>query len=144
MHPFVLLIIAHLLGDVAFASHKLALLKRSPAYLSRCLGLVIHSFIHGFLSGLLLYFGNYNWLRGAVLVFVIHYLIDLIRSSTEMKLFGVGKVHVKRSEFKEWITGKSRNPNKMNLKNLRPWFLINILDQGCHVISLYVISIVVM
>ena len=78
------------------------------------------------------------------MVFVIHYLIDLIRSSTEMKLFGVGKVHVKRSEFKEWVTGKSRNPNKMNLKNLRPWFLINILDQGCHVISLYVISIVVM
>jgi hypothetical protein len=58
-------------------------------------------------------------------------------------MFGTGKVYVKRSEFKEWVTGKSKNPNKMNLKNLRPWLMINIIDQGCHLISLYFISMVV-
>ncbi|MFC1863870.1 DUF3307 domain-containing protein [Thermodesulfobacteriota bacterium] len=140
---FIWLLIAHLLGDVIFNSYGLAILKRTPGVLNQIIGVGTHSLIHAVFAGMLLRSVEYNWLLGAALVFIQHFLIDYIRAITEMKLFGPGKVYVKRSEFLEWIIGKSDNPNKMNLKNLRPWFMINILDQASHVICLLIISILI-
>jgi hypothetical protein len=135
-----ILLVSHLLGDIAFASHRLAILKRTASFLSQLKGQTFHCLIHGFLAGLLLFIGNYNWVKGAALVFCAHLTIDLVRSNTEIKLFGEGKIQVKRSEFLDWISGKTGNPDKMNFKNLRAWLLINILDQSSHLITLYFIS----
>jgi hypothetical protein len=140
MNTFCILLVSHLLGDVAFSSQRLAILKRTSSFPSQCLGLLIHSAIHGFTAGVLLFAINFSWMKGAALVFFAHLLIDLIRSNTERRIFGEGKVHVKRSELIEWLSGKTTNPDKMNIKNLRVWILINILDQGCHMVSLYLIS----
>jgi hypothetical protein len=140
---FILLLIAHILGDVIFNSYRLAVIKRTQGLKNQVIGVGIHTLIHTVVAGLLLRLGGYNWLLGAVLVLIQHFIIDYIRAITEMKLFEPGKVYVKRSEFVEWITGKSDNLEKMNLKNLRPWFLINFSDQGSHVICLLIISILV-
>lgn len=141
MNPFILLIISHIIGDVVFASHRLAILKRTPGNTSKFIGLGIHSLIHAVFAGLLLKLGKYNWLNGAILVFVFHFIIDFVRSNAEVKRFGAGMVYVKRSEFRSWLSGKTDNTNKMNVNNLKPWFLINILDQVSHVISLFIVSI---
>jgi hypothetical protein len=137
---FFILWAAHLLGDVAFASHRLAILKRTASFLSQLKGQISHCLIHGFLAGLLLFIWNYNWIKGSILVFCAHLIIDLVRSNIEIKLFGEGKIQVKRLEFIEWISGKTGNPDKMNYRSLRSWLLINMLDQGSHIISLYFIS----
>ena len=132
------------MGDVLFASHQIAILKRTSAFSSQLLGQIIHAIIHSFLAGALLIFCTRGllWLKGAVYVFSFHLIIDVIRSNIEIRIFGPGEVHVKRSEFIDWLLGKSKDPIKMNFKSLRLWFLINILDQFCHVISLFIISLV--
>ncbi len=139
---FIFLLAAHFLGDIIFASQKLAILKRGLGFLTRMSGQMIHGLIHGFLAGLMLYLcpGRQDWLKGAVYLFCVHIIIDVIRSNIEMGLFGPGKVHVKRSEFIEWIRRKTKDPEKMNFNNLKLWLLINILDQACHMISLYIIT----
>ena len=54
----------------------------------------------------------------------------------ERKKYGQGRIHVKRSEFVAWVLGKSENSAKMRFSNLRPWFFINMADQGAHVVGL--------
>ena len=46
----------------------------------------------------------------------MHFGIDFVRSSSEKKLFGMGNLFVKRSEFFSWISGRNHNPKKMNLE----------------------------
>jgi hypothetical protein len=130
------------MGDVVFGSQKLAILKRGTGFYSQVSGQIIHGLIHGFLAGFMLYLcpGRVDWLKGALYLFCIHTFIDVIRSNTEKMLFGSGKVFVKRSEFIEWITGKTKDPEKMNIKNLKLWLSINILDQVSHIISIYIIT----
>jgi hypothetical protein len=67
-------------------------------------------------------------------------MIDLVRSSVEKRRFGHGRIYVRRSEFVAWIRGRSPDRVKMNLRNLGPWFLINILDQSAHLGSLVLIA----
>gem|GEM_PF-1552099 len=133
---FILLLTAHFLGDVLFNSYRLALLKRSSAFLLQAIGVACHSGIHVFFAGTLLFLGNRLWIRGALLVFVLHFAIDLIRSNVEKGRFGHGRIHVRRSEFFAWVLGKAENSAKMRCSNLRPWFLINMADQGAHVAGL--------
>jgi hypothetical protein len=137
---FFLLVLSHVLGDVVFTSYRLAVLKRSSAILGQLLGVGCHGLVHAALAGMLLRAGGFSWLRGAILVFVFHFIIDLVRSGVEKRRFGHGRIYVRRSEFVDWICGKSSDRAKMNLRNLGPWFLINILDQSAHVGSLALIA----
>lgn len=142
MYIFIFLLAAHFLGDVIFGSQKLAILKRGSGFLSQVSGQMIHGLIHGFLAGVMLYLcpGTQNWLKGAIYLFCIHLFIDVIRSNIERRVFGSGKVHVKRSEFIDWIRRKTKDPAKMNFNNLKLWLSINILDQVSHMISLFLIT----
>jgi len=137
---FTVLLIAHVLGDIIFTSHYLALAKRKASLLKQLSGLICHGGIHFFFSGALLYIIGSQWLKGAVGVFLLHFFIDLVRCRSEGRLFGTNRVYVKRSEFFAWIFGKDKNPDKMNTRNLAPWFLINVLDQVAHVASLWGIA----
>jgi len=103
---------------------------------------MIHGLTHGLLACFMLYLclGRVDWFKGALYLFCIHVFIDIVRSNIERRIFGTGKVHVKRSEFIDWIRRKSKDPEKMNFKNLKLWLSINILDQTCHMISLYIIT----
>ena len=137
---FALLLVAHFLGDVVFTSYRIALLKRSSRLLSQLIGVGGHCGIHALFAGFMLFFCHGSWLKGALLIFFFHFLIDLLRSSVDKHLFGHGRIHVKRSEFVAWVTGKSLNAEKMNMVNLRSWFVINILDQGAHLMSMLCVA----
>ena len=143
LNTFALLLLSHLLGDVIFTSHDLALLKRNPAFLPQFLGLGCHSSVHAVFAGFILFFGGRFWLKGALLVFVLHFLIDFIRCRIEIRLFGPGRIYVKRTELMEWVSGAGKDSHKMNIKNLWPWLLINILDQVTHCGTLYCIALTV-
>ena len=143
LKPLILLLISHVLGDVIFTSYRLAVLKRNSGVFHQALAVGFHSGVHGLLAGSLLAVLGGRWLTAALLVFAVHFLIDFIRCRVEINLFGSGQLYVRRSELFAWISGKAGDPDKMNLRNLWPWLLIHILDQGAHVVSLYAISLVV-
>ena len=140
---FALLLLSHVLGDVVFTSYKLAVLKRNPDLLSQILAIGGHSSIHAILAGFLLFVFHGPWLKVALLVFALHFLIDFVRCRTEMMLFGSGKLYVKRSELFAWLRGESRDPDRMNIRKLWPWFLIHALDQGSHLLCLFGIALIV-
>jgi hypothetical protein len=138
-----LLLVAHFCGDIPFASYRLAVLKRSSDLPDQLLGVGAHCCIHSFVAGIFLFLGRSPWIRATFMLFIFHFLIDFVRSSVERNRFGPGNVYVKRSEFVAWISGRSENRSKMNIRNLRLWFLINLLDQGAHLASLLIIATVV-
>jgi hypothetical protein len=143
LKTFVLLLVSHFLGDIVFTSYKLAIYKRNHELNRQILGIGCHSLVHSFFAGLLLFISGGPWLKAALLVFALHFLIDMTRCRVEIALYGAGRLYVKRSELFAWISGNSKNPDKMNLKKLWPWLLIHLLDQSAHLGSLCVITLAV-
>ena len=143
LNIFLLLLGSHVLGDVIFTSYRLAVLKRSQRLSDQVLAITYHSSVHALFAGLLLLILGRLWLKGALLVLAVHFAIDFLRCRMEMRLFGPGRIHVKRSELIAWISGNSENHEKMQMSKLWPWFLIHFMDQGAHLGSLYGIALVV-
>jgi hypothetical protein len=143
LNIFFFLLGSHVLGDVIFTSYRLAVLKRSQRLSDQVLAISYHSGVHALFAGLLLFILGRLWLKGALLVLAIHFAIDFLRCRMEMRLFGPGRIHVKRSEFIAWISGNSGNQEKMQMSKLWPWFLIHFMDQGAHLGSLYGIALAV-
>ena len=143
LSTFFLLLASHVMGDAVFTSYKLAVLKRSQGLSDQILAISYHSAVHGLFAGLFLLVLGKLWIKGALLVLVLHFAIDFLRCRVEVKLYGPGRIHVKRSEFIAWISGENREAEKMQMSNLWPWFLIHLLDQGAHLGSLYGIAMVV-
>ena len=71
---FLALLIAHVLGDIIFTSHYLAFKKIKSSLFNQLLGLICHGGIHFLLSGALLYIIGSEWLKGALGVFLLHFL----------------------------------------------------------------------
>jgi len=141
MNPFVLLLMSHILGDGIFTSSRLAILKRHSGVSYQVLANGCHTNIHAFFAGLLLLLASMPWLKAAILVFALHFLVDFVRSRVEIRQFGPGRLYVKRSEFISWILRGNRE--LMNKSKLKSWFLINIVDQVAHIVSLYAISLLI-
>jgi len=137
---FAVLLLAHLLGDVLFASYRISRLKRRREFRFQLLGIGIHALVHALFAGIFLFVLGSAWKKGALFLFIVHYLIDLMRSSVEKRIFGYGEVYVRRSEFMAWLKGITDNPEKMNIRSLRTWFIINFLDQGAHLAGIYAIA----
>jgi hypothetical protein len=143
LNVFFFLLVSHVLGDAIFTSHRLAVLKRSPRLFDQALAIICHSGVHALFAGLLLLMLGRLWLKGALLVLALHSGIDFLRCRVEMRLFGPGRIHVKRSELIAWISGKSEDQEKMSMSKLWPWFVIHLIDQGAHLGSLYGIALIV-
>ena len=143
LNIFFFLLVSHVLGDVVFTSSRLAVLKRSQKLSDQILAISFHSSVHALFAGLFLLILGRLWLKGALLVLAIHFSIDFLRCRVEMKLFGSGRIHVKRSELFAWISGNSGDQEKMQMSKLWPWLLIHLMDQGAHLGSLYGITFVV-
>jgi hypothetical protein len=143
LSTFFLLLASHVMGDAVFTSYSLAVLKRSQGLSDQLLAISYHSTVHGVFAGLFLLVLGKLWLKGALLVLALHFAIDFLRCRVEVKLYGPGRIHVKRSELIGWISGKSKEPEKMKMSKLWPWFLIHLVDQGAHLGSLYGIALVV-
>ena len=143
MSPFILLLISHVLGDAIFTSSRLAIIKRNSGLSSQVLAIGLHTGIHAIFAGFLLLVVGRLWLRAALLVFALHFIIDYIRCKVEIRLFGPGRLLLRRSEVIAWIWGANKDRLNIDMSELRPWVLINTMDQGAHLVSLYVISKVV-
>ena len=143
LSTFFLLVVSHVMGDAIFTSYRLAVLKRSRGLQDQLLAISYHSTIHAVFAGLFLLLLGKLWLKGALLVLALHFAIDFLRCRVEIKLYGPGRIHVKRSELRAWISGDSNTKDKMKASKLWPWFLIHLLDQGAHLGSLYGIAMVV-
>ena len=143
LNIFFYLLVSHVLGDTIFTSYRLAVLKRSQRLSDQVLAISCHSGVHALFVGLFLFILGRLWLKGALLVLAIHFSIDFLRCRVEMRLFGPGRIHVKRSELFAWISGSSGDQEKMQMSKLWPWFLIHLLDQGAHLGSLYGIALAV-
>ena len=140
---FLLLIVSHVLGDVIFTSYRLAVLKRNSALSNQILAVGFHSGVHAIFAALLLLLLGRFWLKGALLILVVHFFIDFLRCRTEIKLFGPDRIYVKRSELMAWVRGNAKNPEKMKISKLGPWLMIHVLDQSAHLASLYGIALIV-
>jgi hypothetical protein len=140
---FFLLLMSHVMGDAVFTSYRLAVLKRSQGLSDQLLAISYHSAVHGLFAGLFLLVLGKLWLKGALLVLALHFAIDFLRCRVEIKLYGPGRIHVKRSELIGWISGKCKEPEKMKISKLWPWLIIHLADQGAHLGSLYGIAMVV-
>jgi hypothetical protein len=143
LSTFLLLLISHVMGDAVFTSYRLAVLKRSQGLSDQLLAISYHSTVHSLFAGLFLLVLGKLWLKGALLVLALHFAIDFLRCRVEVKLYGPGRIHVKRSELFAWISGKGKELEKMKMSKLWPWFLIHLVDQGAHLGSLYGIALVV-
>ena len=143
LNTFFFLLVSHVLGDATFTSYGLAVLKRSQRLSHQVLAIICHSSVHALFAGLLLLILGRLWLKGALLVLAIHSGIDFLRCRVEMRLFGPGRIQVKRSELIAWISGNSGDQEKMSMSKLWPWFVIHLMDQGAHLGSLYGIALIV-
>jgi len=143
LSSFFPLLASHVMGDAVFTSYRLAVLKRSQGLADQILAISYHSMVHGLFAGLFLLVLGKLWLKGALLVLVLHFAIDFLRCRVEIKLYGPSRILVKRSEFIGWISGKNKEAEKMNMGKMWPWLLIHLLDQGAHLGSLYGIAMVV-
>jgi len=139
---FALLVVSHVLGDVAIASYALAIRKRNAGILPQALAIGFHAAVHAVLAGSLLFSFGGPWWQAALLILAIHFLIDFTRCRVEITLYGAGRLYVKRSELFAWVGGKAADRGKMNLKTLWPWLLIHSLDQLGHLLSLVGISLI--
>lgn len=143
MNPFFLLLISHILGDGIFTSSRLARLKRDSGLFDQVLAIGWHTSIHALFAGLLLFIAGRSWLNATLLVFALHFLVDFIRCRVEIRLFGPKRLFLTRSEVMAWIFRKNKDDLNIDRSKLWPWLALNIMDQGAHLASLYVISRVV-
>jgi len=143
LRTFLLLTTSHVLGDVVFTSYRLAVLKRNSELSNQIMAVGFHSGVHAFFAGLLLLLLGGFWFKAALLVLAAHFIVDFLRCRAEMKLFGPGRIYVKRSELTAWISGNAKDSEKMKIGKLWPWFMIHVLDQSAHLGSLYGIALIV-
>ncbi len=143
MTPFLLLLMSHVLGDGVLTYNRLAIIKRNSGLSSQVLAIGLHTGIHALFAGFLLLVVSRLWLRAALLVFALHFIIDYIRCKVEIRVFGPGRLLLRRSEVIAWIWGTNKDQLNIDTSELGPWVLINILVQVVHLSSIYVISQVV-
>jgi len=143
MDPFLLLLLSHILGDVIFASNRLAVLKRKSGIFDQILANGWHTSLHAFFAGLIFFLADREWVWPSLLVFSFHFLIDFIRCKVEIHFFGPGRVLLTRKEVMVWIFRRKKALRNIPKGTLAPWFLINFTDQAAHLCSLYAISEVV-
>jgi hypothetical protein len=136
-----ILVISHVLGDVIFTSYQWAIQKRNAGLLPQALSIGYHAAVHAVLAGSLLFLFGGPWWQAALLILVLHFLIDFVRCRVEIVMFGAGRLYVKRSELFAWVSGKPVDRSKMNLRNLWPWLLIHLTDQGSHLASLIAVTL---
>jgi hypothetical protein len=139
---FALLVVSHVLGDVVFTSHTLAIRKRNAGVLPQTLAVGSHAAVHALLAGSFLFPFGGPWWQAALLILGIHFFIDFTRCRVEIALYGAGRLYVRRSELIAWLGGKAADRAKMNLRTLWPWLLIHFLDQLGHLLSLVGISLI--
>jgi len=136
---FLLLLAAHVCGDIVVNSDFLAKNKRSENQVARTGALVVHCVIHfGFVWLWLWPFGRTLKIWASLYVFVVHFLIDYCRTYAEAKLFPGGELMaLKKKQVLEYLLGRrDKDVAAFFGKHLKTWVWVNLIDQGMHVAAI--------
>jgi hypothetical protein len=136
---FVLLIASHICGDILFNVTFLAKAKRSDGLLGRVQGFVLHCLVHAVLVFLWLWPYEWGLKTWAVLyIFVVHFVIDFVRTYLEMTLINKHELMVvKKKQALKYLMGRADNEVNVFMKGHgRIWVLLNIGDQLLHVLAI--------
>ena len=139
MRPFVLLVIAHVIGDGVLSSSNAAVAKRSSDALRQFRAVGIHAGAHGSVAGLVLWAFYGSPVLGGVLVFLFHFGIDMARCRLEMRVFGADRLVVDRPQGLSCLLRPGSWPSFFREPQHRAWALFNAGDQVAHLGSLILI-----
>lgn len=139
---FLLILAAHLCGDLLIYSPGLAQNKRSGSWGRRSWYILRHVLIHALFVWIWLWTYSLELkVLASLYIFVVHYLIDISRTYYEPALIAKQDFHIfSRKDLLAWLTGRSV-PDETQVflkKHLRTWLGINLLDQSLHLISIFV------
>lgn len=139
---FLLMLAAHLCGDVLIYSPGLAQNKRSGTLGYRSNFILRHVLIHALLVWIWLWqFTLSTQIAASLYILVVHFAIDIARTYYEPLLIDKQDFHVfQRKDIIQWLTGKSVNQDTKAFlsKYLKTWLGINLLDQSLHCVSILV------
>jgi hypothetical protein len=148
LNLFLVLVTAHVCGDVLTYSTLLARAKRSGSRFARAKAVALHCLIHAFF---VLILGWLFGIKGAVVaagyIFVVHFMIDFVRVQTELRLFDpkcfiiINKRQVLEHMLRRY--GKHKEFETFMKKYFWKWGAVNILDQTLHLVSIAVFVLLV-
>lgn len=136
---FLGLLAGHVCGDALVYSKSVSGLKRADRAGHRVAGTLLHGFLHAVFVLVFLWpvpAGVRLW--ACVYVFGVHFLIDAGRVALERRVFPPDEmVILSKKDLFRTLLGRARVPvSEFFHKNMRPWLVMNLLDQGLHLASL--------
>ncbi len=143
---FLLMLAAHLCGDVLIYSPSMARNKRSGSFWSRSQVIFRHALIHALLIWLWLWpYPLSLKIYASVYILLVHYLLDISRTYYEEILIDKQEFHIfSRKDLWKWIRGKplQQETKAFLKKHMKVWLSINLLDQSLHLLSILVFVLV--
>ena len=143
MNLFVVLLVAHICGDVLSYSSLLSRAKRSDDIFKRNRAVIIHCLLHAIFVLLL------GWLfrvEGSMIaagyIFIVHFFIDFSRVQIEPIFFNTKKiVIINKNELVKCLLGKTEDIEGLKVfmsKYFLKWLVVNVVDQSLHLASIVV------
>lgn len=137
MNLFLFLIASHLCGDGLCNPTFIARAKRSDKLLAKVQATALHSLIHACFVWLWLW--SFEWqlkLWASFYIFAVHFVIDFLRthidSKNDLKI-------IKKKDALLYLLGLGDVETKVFLKKHgRRWTLINMADQGLHLLAIVI------
>ena len=141
MNLFLVLVAAHVCGDVLTYSTFLARAKRSVSTSSRAKAVSLHCFVHAFFVLILGWlFGIKGTVVAAGYIFVVHFMIDFVRVQVEPHIFNsTDFVIVYKGQLINYVLGRrddQRNLDRFIGKYFWKWLGMNFIDQSLHLASI--------
>jgi hypothetical protein len=143
LNLFLVLVAAHVCGDVLTYSAFLAIAKRSGNRSSRAKALALHCFVHAFFVLILGWlFGIKETVVAVGYIFVVHFMIDFVRVQVEPHIFNsTDLVIVNKSQLINYVLGRKDDQSRLDRfmgKYFWKWLMLNASDQSLHLASIVI------
>ena len=139
IHLLLLLLIAHIFGDVFMYSPKLSTGKRTDSHYKMTGSLLIHSILHAAVVWLILWKYPLQFKTTAAIYFLIlHFIIDYLRILIEKNIYQKDELVIfKRRDILNFLFKKNSAEINLFLNNhFHKWILQNIMDQSLHLATI--------
>ena len=147
MKLFLLLMAAHICGDVLIYSPKLSAAKRAEGMTKRMKATFFHCLNHFLLIVCFLILFSYAFsfsLFAAVCIAGAHFLIDITRIHIEDGIFNKKElVIIKKKDLLRYLLGHKDTELAPFIKRYgMKWLFLNVLDQGFHVSTILLFTLI--
>jgi hypothetical protein len=141
LNLFLVLVTAHVCGDLLTYSTFLARTKRSGSRFARAKAVALHCLIHAFFVLILGWlFGIKGAVVAAVYIFTVHFMIDFVRVQVEPLFFNFSEpVIINKKQMVNYMLGKRGSHNNLDRfmnKYFWKWMMLNVSDQSLHIASI--------